>query len=97
MRVATVDLSLEQILRMVQQLPEAERELIAKALSSANARRRQVKKQAGKAKPQHIAALRQGYAAAAKESLALTREWEPLDDEVWAKLDRIEARVRKAQ
>jgi metal-responsive CopG/Arc/MetJ family transcriptional regulator len=38
----------------------------------------------------HTRKLRQAYAAAAGESLAIAREWDALSDEVWAKLEERE-------
>jgi metal-responsive CopG/Arc/MetJ family transcriptional regulator len=38
-------------------------------------------------KARHTAKLREAYAASAKASLAITREWEALDVEAWARLD----------
>ena len=44
----------------------------------------------------HTALLRKSYAAAAEESRAIAEEWEPLDDETWARLDKLERkRMRK--
>jgi hypothetical protein len=39
-------------------------------------------------KARHTAKLREAYAASAKASLAITRQWEPLDAEAWARLDK---------
>ena len=44
----------------------------------------------------HTAKLRESYAQAAERSLQICKEWEPLDDEVWAKLDELEERQAKA-
>ncbi len=41
-------------------------------------------------KRRHTELLRQGYAASAEQNRAINREWEPLDDETWAKLDDVE-------
>jgi hypothetical protein len=41
-------------------------------------------------KMRHTRQLRESYAAAAGESLAVAREWDPLSDEVWAKLEKAE-------
>jgi hypothetical protein len=41
----------------------------------------------------HTSLLRASYAAAAKKSQAIAREWEPLDDETWAKLDALERKT----
>jgi hypothetical protein len=41
-------------------------------------------------KTRHTQKLRESYAAAAQKGLAITKEWEPLDDEAWAKLDEHE-------
>ncbi|MEX2120492.1 MAG: hypothetical protein WD847_12930 [Pirellulales bacterium] len=38
-------------------------------------------------KVRHTARLRESYAAAAKHSRKLSEAWDPLSDEVWAKLD----------
>jgi metal-responsive CopG/Arc/MetJ family transcriptional regulator len=43
---------------------------------------------------QHTQRLRQSYAQAADAARAVQREWEPLDDETWAKLDGLERRPR---
>ena len=39
-------------------------------------------------KSRHTAKLRESYAASAEAGLAITREWEPLDAEAWAQLDK---------
>ncbi len=39
-------------------------------------------------KARHTAKLRDAYAASAAAGLAITRQWEPLDAEAWAQLDR---------
>ena len=39
----------------------------------------------------HKQKLRQSYAAAARESLAITQEWEGLDEETWSQIDQLEA------
>jgi hypothetical protein len=36
----------------------------------------------------HTAKLRESYAASAQAGLAITRQWEPLDAETWAQLDK---------
>lgn len=41
-------------------------------------------------KMSHTRKLRQSYAAAAGDSLAVDQAWEPLSDEVWAKLEAVE-------
>ena len=41
-------------------------------------------------KRRHTQLLRDSYAASADESRAVNREWEPLDDETWKRLDQIE-------
>jgi metal-responsive CopG/Arc/MetJ family transcriptional regulator len=41
------------------------------------------------------ALARESYAAAAKKGRKLAREWEPLDEETWARLDELEAKTRK--
>ena len=41
-------------------------------------------------KTNHTRKLRQSYAAAAGESLAVAQEWEPLSEEAWAKLNEVE-------
>jgi hypothetical protein len=38
-------------------------------------------------KTRYTQKLRESYAAAARRGLAIAQEWEPLDDEAWAKLD----------
>jgi metal-responsive CopG/Arc/MetJ family transcriptional regulator len=38
-------------------------------------------------KNRHTQRLRQSYAQAANESRRVNREWEPLDDETWARID----------
>lgn len=42
----------------------------------------------------HTALLRKSYAAAAGKSRAIAEEWEPLDDETWARLDELEERKK---
>src|SRR5438477_11035244 len=42
----------------------------------------------------HTQLLRQAYAAAAEHGRAIQREWEPLDEETWARLDQAEKRKR---
>jgi len=37
------------------------------------------------------AKLRKSYAQSAERSLQICKEWEPLDDEAWAMLDKMEA------
>jgi metal-responsive CopG/Arc/MetJ family transcriptional regulator len=39
-------------------------------------------------KTRHTAKLRAAYAASTKASLAITRQWESLDAEAWARLDK---------
>jgi metal-responsive CopG/Arc/MetJ family transcriptional regulator len=39
-------------------------------------------------KARHTAKLRDAYAASAAAGLAITRQWESLDAEAWAQLDR---------
>lgn len=46
-------------------------------------------------KAYHTQKMREAYTAAAKESLRISKEWEPLDDELWAKLDKLEAKEKK--
>jgi hypothetical protein len=41
-------------------------------------------------KRRHTQLLREGYAAAADQSRAISEEWEPLDAETWAQLDQTE-------
>jgi metal-responsive CopG/Arc/MetJ family transcriptional regulator len=43
----------------------------------------------------HVALVRESYAAAANHARALAREWAPLDDETWARLDELAAKSRK--
>lgn len=38
----------------------------------------------------HTRKLRAAYKATAEESLAITKEWEKADDELWQKLDELE-------
>jgi metal-responsive CopG/Arc/MetJ family transcriptional regulator len=45
-------------------------------------------------KRRHTQLLRQGYAQAAEQSEAVNREWEPLDDETWKRLDELEGQPR---
>ena len=45
---------------------------------------------------QRTAKLRQSYAQAAERSLQICKEWEPLDGEVSARLDELEAQQAKA-
>lgn len=42
----------------------------------------------------HTAKLRESYKASAEKSLAIAREWEPLDDELWSRLDELERKPR---
>lgn len=42
-------------------------------------------------KAYHTKKMREAYTTAAKDSLRITKEWEPLDDELWANLDELEA------
>ena len=44
----------------------------------------------------HTAKLRESYARAAEQSLQICKEWEPVDDELWARLDELEDRQDKA-
>jgi hypothetical protein len=44
-------------------------------------------------KVRHTRKLREGYAASAKDSLAIAKEWEELDEEVWARLDALEEKA----
>ncbi len=39
-------------------------------------------------KARHTAKLREAYAASAEAGLAINRQWEPLDAEAWARLDK---------
>jgi metal-responsive CopG/Arc/MetJ family transcriptional regulator len=41
-------------------------------------------------KRRHTQLLRQSYAQAAEDNRAVNREWEPLDDETWSRLDEAE-------
>ena len=41
-------------------------------------------------KRRHTQLLRDSYAASADESRGVNREWEPLDDETWKRLDQID-------
>jgi metal-responsive CopG/Arc/MetJ family transcriptional regulator len=41
-------------------------------------------------KANHTRKLRAAYNATASESLAIAKEWEDIDDELWQKLDEIE-------
>ena len=41
-------------------------------------------------KRRHTELLRESYSASAEQSLVIAQEWEPLDDAIWAKLDRLE-------
>jgi len=47
-------------------------------------------------KARHTAKLRESYARSAEQSKRINKEWEPLDDEVWARLDEMEAQQSKA-
>jgi hypothetical protein len=47
-------------------------------------------------KAHHTAKLREAYAASAAAGRAITRQWEPLDAEAWARLDK-EKRQRKGR
>jgi hypothetical protein len=42
-------------------------------------------------KPSVLARLRESYSQAAEQSLKICKEWEPLDYELWAKLDQLKA------
>jgi hypothetical protein len=42
----------------------------------------------------HTALLRQSYAAAAKAGGDIAREWEPLDEETWSRLDELEQQAK---
>jgi metal-responsive CopG/Arc/MetJ family transcriptional regulator len=48
-------------------------------------------------KRRHTQLLRESYAASAEEGRAIAREWEPLDDETWARLDALERSSRKSR
>lgn len=43
-------------------------------------------------KAHHTAKLRESYAAAARQSLEISEEWQPLDEELSAKLDELEGK-----
>jgi len=43
-------------------------------------------------KRRHTQLLRQSYAQSASHSRKLNREWEPLDDETWARLDALQGK-----
>ena len=45
-------------------------------------------------KRRHTELLRRSYAASAQQSAAVNCEWEPLDDEMWAKLDALHRPAR---
>jgi hypothetical protein len=47
-------------------------------------------------KRRHTQLLRESYAAAAEAGQAVNREWEPLDDETWARLDQLEKHPHSA-
>jgi metal-responsive CopG/Arc/MetJ family transcriptional regulator len=47
-------------------------------------------------KRRHTQLLRQSYAQAAAQSQAVNEEWEALDDETWARLDRLEKPAKDA-
>jgi metal-responsive CopG/Arc/MetJ family transcriptional regulator len=47
-------------------------------------------------KARHTARLRESYAQCASKSREINQEWQRLDDEVWARLDKLEARQSKA-
>ena len=44
----------------------------------------------------HTGKLRESYAQAAEQALQICKEWEPLDDEAWAKLEELEDQQAKA-
>lgn len=48
-------------------------------------------------KRRHTALLREAYAASAEEGRKIAKEWEPLDDETWARLDKLERRFKKTR
>ena len=41
-------------------------------------------------KPSVLARLRESYSQAAEQSLQICKEWEPLDYELWEKLDQLQ-------
>ena len=43
----------------------------------------------------HTALLRESYGAAAEAGRKIAREWEPLDDETWSRLDELESQPKK--
>jgi hypothetical protein len=43
-------------------------------------------KQPAKDRARHTAKLRESYAAAARQSREISKQWDPLSDEVWARL-----------
>jgi hypothetical protein len=45
----------------------------------------------------HTEKLRESYALSAKDSLGIAREWDPLAEEAWARLDELEAKATKAK
>ena len=48
-------------------------------------------------KARHTARLRKAYAAAAEQSMRVAEEWEQVDNESWAILDRLETGATKAK
>jgi metal-responsive CopG/Arc/MetJ family transcriptional regulator len=48
-------------------------------------------------KCRHTQLLRNSYAASAAKSRAVNREWEPLDDETWIRLDQIDTPPKSAR
>jgi metal-responsive CopG/Arc/MetJ family transcriptional regulator len=44
----------------------------------------------------HTALLRESYAAAAETSQEIAREWEPLDDETWFRLDELQQQTKNS-
>jgi hypothetical protein len=45
-------------------------------------------------KRRHTQLLRQVYGRAAEQSQAINREWEPLDDETWVRLDELQGPIK---
>jgi hypothetical protein len=45
----------------------------------------------------HTALLRESYRAAAESGRTLAREWEPLDEETWSRLDELERKSKTSR
>jgi metal-responsive CopG/Arc/MetJ family transcriptional regulator len=48
-------------------------------------------------KARHTAKLRESYSQAAEQGRQISGEWQHIDDEMWAKLDELDAQQTKAR